>query len=413
MSRLVTAAVLTLLTALPATAQKRPVTVDDVLGMKAVGAPMVSPDGTRVIYTVRQWESEKDRMEARTRIWMVPVAGGVARQITFGERGDTQPQWSPDGRYISFVSARGPAAGDDPPRGQIYLMRADGGEAWKLTDVKESVASYSWAPDSTRLAFVMTDPRSSEDEATLKKRDDERVFEGDFRYQHVWVIGVDGKGIPARISSGTDYTVGGAPSWSPDGKRLAFSAKPTSMSRDARSDVYIADAAGGAIEKVSTNPGADAAPEWSPAGNLIAWVGEPMTAKAIADGTYPGYVGNGHLILYDVAAKTLKDISPKEFDLDPGTPRWSSDGRTITVVAGKRSYTEAFSLDVASGKYTQLTQQKTLQYGSRSKDGKVVAVTMDSPEMPSEIHVTDATFATFRKLTDTNPPAATFALGAT
>ena len=148
MSRLVTAALLTLLTALPAAAQKRPVTVDDVLGMKGIGTPMVSPDGTRVIYTVRQWESEKDRMESRTRIWMVPVAGGAARQITFGERGDSQPQWSPDGRYISFVSARGAATGDDPPRGQIYLMRADGGEAWKLTDSKESIASYSWSPDS-------------------------------------------------------------------------------------------------------------------------------------------------------------------------------------------------------------------------------------------------------------------------
>ena len=193
MSRLLTAAVVTLLAVLPAYAQKRPVTVDDVLGMKAVGSPMVSPDGTRVIYTVRQWESEKDRMESRTRIWMVPVAGGASRQITFGERGDSQPQWSPDGRYISFVSARGASTGDDPPRGQLYLMRADGGEAWKLTDAKESIASYSWAPDSTRVAFVSTDARSSDDESNVRKRDDERVFEGDFRYQHVWVMAVDGK----------------------------------------------------------------------------------------------------------------------------------------------------------------------------------------------------------------------------
>ena len=73
-----------------------------MLNLKAVGSPVVSPDGTQVLYTVRQWEAEKDRMESRTRIWKVPVAGGAARQITFGERGDSQPQWSPDGRYISF-----------------------------------------------------------------------------------------------------------------------------------------------------------------------------------------------------------------------------------------------------------------------------------------------------------------------
>src|SRR5262245_41356177 len=250
MSRFVTAALLTLLTALPAAAQRRAVTVDDVLGMKGVGAPMVSPDGTRVIYTVRQWESEKDRMEARTRIWMVPVTGGSSRQITFGERGDSQPQWSPDGRYISFVSARGPATADDPPRGQIYLMRADGGEAWKLTDSKEQVASYSWAPDSSRIAFVTSDPRSADEDANIKKRDDERVFEGDFRYQHIWVIPADGKGTASRVTSGTAYTVGGAPSWSPDSKRLAFSAKPTTMLRDNRSDVYLVEASGGSTERI-------------------------------------------------------------------------------------------------------------------------------------------------------------------
>jgi len=413
MSRLVTAALLTLSIALPAAAQKRPVTVDDVLGMKGVGTPMVSPDGTRVVYTVRQWESEKDRMESRTRIWMVPVAGGAARQITFGERGDSQPQWSPDGRYISFVSARGAASGDDPPRGQIYLMRADGGEAWKLTDSKESIASYSWSPDAARIAFVATDARSSDEEANARKRDDERVFENDFRYQHIWVIGVDGKSAASRVTSGTNYTVGGSPSWSPDSKRFAFSAKPTTMIRDARSDVYIADAAGGSIDKITTNPGSDGQPEWSPAGNLIAWVGEPMSAKAIGDGTYPGYVGNGHLMLYDVAAKTTKDASSAEFDLEPGAPRWSPDGRSLTFVSGKRAYSDAFSFDVASGKYTQLTQQKTLQYGSRSKDGKVVAVTMDGPAMPNDVHVTDAAFGSFRKLTDTNPQSTAFALGDT
>src|SRR5262245_43718392 len=84
-------------------AQKRAVAIDDVMNLKSVGAATVSPDGTQVIYTVRQWEADKDRMESRTRIWRVPAAGGESRQITFGERGDTQPQWSPDGRHISFL----------------------------------------------------------------------------------------------------------------------------------------------------------------------------------------------------------------------------------------------------------------------------------------------------------------------
>jgi hypothetical protein len=150
------------------TPNQTPVTIDDVLALKSVASAMVSPDGTQVLYTVRGWEQEGDRMESRTRIWKVAVAGGPARQITFGERGDAQPQWSPDGRHISFVSARGSGSGDDAPKAQIYVMRTDGGEAWKLTDAKENVASYSWAPDSSRIAYVTTEPRSADQEAAIR-----------------------------------------------------------------------------------------------------------------------------------------------------------------------------------------------------------------------------------------------------
>ena len=89
-------------------------------------------------------------------------------------------------------------------------------------------------------------------------------------------------------------------------------------------------------------------------------------------------------MIYDVAAKAAKDVSSRDLDVDPGSPQWSADGRQILFVAGKRAYSEVFSYDLAIGKYAQLTKQKTLQYGSRSKDGKVVAVTMDSPTMPAK-----------------------------
>jgi dipeptidyl aminopeptidase/acylaminoacyl peptidase len=358
-------------------------------------------------------------MESRTRIWQVPAAGGAARQITFGERGDSQPQWSPDGRHISFVSARGPASGDDAPKAQIYLMRSDGGEAWKLTDARENISSYSWAPDSARIAYVTTDPRTPDQEAAVKRRDDARVFEGDFRFQHLWTIEIEpsaGPGSPrqtTRVTDGAAYTVTGPPSWAPDSARLAFSAKPTSMIRDYRSDVYVADVASKAIEKISPNAGPDTNPQWSPDGGHIAWIAEPTTAKAIGDGTLPSYIGHGHLMVYDVNRKTARDAWSSNFDVDVSAPHWTADGKQIVFVAGKRSYAEAFRFDLASGSYTQLTRERTLSYGSRSKDGSVVAVTMDSPQMPADVYVTDAAFSTFRKLTDTNPQAASFALGET
>lgn len=397
----------------------RPVTIDDVLDLKAVGSPQVSPDGSRVLYTVRAWEKQGERMESRTHIWVVGVEGGDARQITFGERGESQPRWSPDGRYISFVAARGSGTGDNAPRPQVYLMRADGGEAAALTEAKEGVKAYSWSPDSRRIAYITTDPRSDEEEAALRRRDDERVFEGDFRYDHIWTIDVPAEGAASerreavRLTEGRDYTVLDAPTWAPDGTRVAFAAKTTPMLRDSRSDVYVAEIASRRVQKISTNPGADGEPSWSPDGATIAWVSEPVTADALGDGTLPSYIGLGHLMLYDVARGTITDAYRPDLGVEPRGLEWTPDSRAILFGAGRRTYNEIFRFDVASRTYTALTREKTIAYGSRSRDGQVVAVTMDTPTTPAEVYVTDSSFANLRRLTTTNPQAASFALGET
>ena len=407
---LVAAALVLVSISSPLAQGKRAVTFDDVLAIKAVGGATLSPDGSQVLYTVRQWVAEKERMEARTHIWSVATNGSTpARQITSGEKGDSQPQWSPDGKFISFVSARG--AGEDV-KAQVYVMRADGGEAARLTDSKENVSSYSWSPDNTRIAYVTTDARSAAEEANLKKRDDERVFEGDFRYAHAWVIDVTTK-TATRISEGTNYTVAGAPSWAPDGKRFVFGAGATPMLRDNRRDIYLANIDTKQIEKLSTNFGSDTSPRWSPDGQSIAWTSEPYTGPPLPDGTAPGVTMQSKLMLYDVAARSVKDVSSPAFDTDAGNPVWTAEGNRVMFVAGKRAYSEAFAYDLTSGRYTQLSSKRTMQGASISKDGRTIALTMDAPDSASEVYVTDPAFQTFRKLTTTNPQLAEMAQGDT
>jgi dipeptidyl aminopeptidase/acylaminoacyl peptidase len=388
---------------------KRAATFDDVLNIKAIQGATVSPDGRHVVYGVRQWVSEQEKMESRTHIWKVATDGSSpARQISFGEKGDTQAQFSPDGKFISFVSARG--AGE--PKAQIYLMPIDGGEAWKLTDAKENVSAYSWAPDSSRIAYVATDPRPADEEANIKKRDDERVFEGDFRFAHAWVVDVTSK-QSTRITEGTTWTVQGAPSWSPDGKRFVIATAATPMLRDNRRDVVIVDLASKQAEKITSNWGADGSPRWSQDGATIAFTSEPNTTAPLPDGTASGVVMQSRLMLYDVKARTIKDTLTPQFDSEAGNPIWTNEGTRVMFVTGKRAYNEAFAYDVTSGTYTQLSQKRTINGTSISKDGKTIVVTMDAPDSATEIYVTDPSFANLKRLTNTNPQLAEVAQGET
>ena len=410
MRKLIAIAIACLATASLSAQSKRPATFDDVMNIKTIQGATISPDGKTVIYAVREWVDEPDgKKESRAHVWRVPAdASAQARQITWGDKGESQAQFSPDGKFISFVAARGAA----DAKSQIYVMPIEGGEAWKLTDAKENVSAYSWAPDNTHVAFVATDARSNDEETNIKKRDDERVFEGDFRYAHAWVVDVATKQA-TRITEGTNYTLQGAPSWSPDGKRFVFGAAATPMLRDNRRDVYIADVSSKHVDKVSTNFGNDGSPRWSQDGSTIAWLTEPNNTAPLPDQTAAGVIGQQHLVLYDVNARTIKDVASTSFDIEPGNPTFTNEGKRVLFTAGRRAYNEVFAYDLTSGSYTQLTQRKTINSTSVSKDGKTILLTMDAPDSAAELYVTDPSFASPKRLTNTNPQLAAIAQGET
>ena len=389
----------------------------DVMRIKSVGGVSLSPDGGKVLYTVSAWEHPAargdtalgDRHERRSHVWIVPAAGGVPRQLTYGERGESQPTWSPDGQTIAFVAARGTGTGDDAPRPQLWLLPADGGEARQLTTARDGVSGYSWSPNSAQIAYVTSDTLTREQEAKRRRRDDPQVYEGDFRLNHLWVIEV-ASGKTTKITSGA-FTVSGAPHWSPDGTRLAFSASPTPMIRDERRDAYVVDVASLRLDRISTGSDVESTPQFSPDGRTLAFTMLPHEFAPHKDGIMPRTLRNARLVTFDLATRTLTNLARPDFDVSPGQARWSPDGKQLWFTASDRVYQSLYVYDVASKRYSKRSRTALVGGLSSSADGNTLALVIDAPDMPGEVYVQRGAGWAPTRVTTTNSWLAERALG--
>ena len=245
---------------------------NDVYELVNAGDPRISPDGTRVAYTVTEVDSEAN--DYRGAIWVAPLDGSSEpRRFTSGERRDSTPRWSPDGKWLAFASNRG----DEKTPSNLYVIPAEGGEARKLTDLKEAVEAIVWSPDSTRIAYttrVRDEAYQEEDEKKRAPRRFTRVFHkldsvgftGD-RRKHVFVVGLD-DGESRQVTSG-DFEHDN-PAWSPDGKQLVFNGM-----RDEKWDtqlinrLYLVDATGGEPKALTGDEGSYEQPTFSLDGSRI------------------------------------------------------------------------------------------------------------------------------------------------
>ncbi|MBI1810214.1 MAG: S9 family peptidase [Gemmatimonadetes bacterium] len=404
--------------AIAAAQSKRPMTADDLMSIRAVGGVAVSPNGERVLYTVSAWEHPNakgdtalgDKHDRRSHVWIVPFAGGPSRQLTNSERGEAQPSWSPDGGTIAFVSARGAGTAEEPPKPQLWLLAADGGEGWQLTHARDGVVAYSWSPDGKRIAYLTPDTLSREAEGKLRRRDDSKVFEGDLRLNHLWVIDLATKRA-TKLTSGT-FTVRSAPSWSPDGASLAFDASPTPLIRDGRRDAYLVDVASGTLDRLTTTSDVESAPVFSPDGKALAFTFMPQDWKPNKDGISARTVRNVHLVTWNVATRSLTDHASAAFDVSAGQPQWSTDGHHLRFTASDHVWQNLFDYDLDNHRYSALTRETIVAGFSASHDGSHLALVLDTPTRPAEVYTQDAARSAPVRITDTNPWLAGVALGA-
>jgi dipeptidyl aminopeptidase/acylaminoacyl peptidase len=371
------------------TPAKRPLKPSDVYRLQSLSDPQISPDGNWVAYTLSSVDSVKNKRNAD--IWMNSWDGKESIQLTHSSDGESQPRWSPDGKYLSFTSSRGGLSGS-----QIWLMDRRGGEAKQLTDLKKGdLSEYAWSPDGKKIALVISSQADTSKSKTPKPIVIDRYqFKQDVegyltkKTTHLYLYDITTKKIDTLTKGIYDET---SPKWSPDGTQIAFLSNRTpDPDRNDNTDIWVIDAKPNAqMKQITTWTGRDNAAEWSPDGKQIAYL------RTTSSENY---------IMYDqsILCVISKDggepkLLTKTLDRPVGTPRWAKDGLSINAIVtdDRTRYIAQFA--VVDGKMTKvLGGNRTFNTIERHPSGNFLA-TMSDSQTPTEIYVLDG--GNIRRLT--------------
>jgi dipeptidyl aminopeptidase/acylaminoacyl peptidase len=392
--------------AAPAEAQQqRPMTAQDLWSMGRVGAPAVSPDGRNVVYTVTHYDLETDR--GRTHLWLVPVAGGEPRQLTHGDASASSPAWSPDGRSIAFVTARG-----DDGR-QIWLMPAAGGEARQLTRVEGGASGPVWSPDGSLMAFtsriwVEGDEGGDRLRRLAESRSSALVYD-ELMYRH-WDTWTDGRrshvfAVDPATGEARDLTpgpydtppigLGGFHDYdlSQDGTELAFVRNvdvPTAVGTG--NNVWLVPTGGGDPTRLSTGDGNDVSPRYSPDGRWIAWLSQAR----------PGFEADrAVLVLHDRQSGAQRPLTGA-FDGSVSSFQWSPDSRTIFFNAQDEVNVRIYRVALRDGTVRPVTGGAFDGAFDLVGNGSQLVVARQHAHRPTELVVVDDRGRERRRLTRVN-----------
>ena len=452
-SRLVFVLVAITLVVVPVFAQKRNIAERDLFSFIWIADPQVAPDGSRIAFVRVTVNNRKDGYD--TAIWMVPTAGGEARQLTAGPR-DSTPRWAPDGQSICFV--RSPEKDGRPDAPQLFMLSLQGGEAFQFTSIPRGAGNPQWSPDGKMIAFgnsataeelakaretlpvpapapatqpapsptatPVSSPRPSPERESDVRVITRAVYRNndagylDFKHPgHIWVVSAprtsEEKVTPKQLTSGR-YSEGNG-TWAKDSSRIYF----VSDRRDepyyelGKTDIYFVSATGGQPTKLTSIDMGTGALSISPDGKRVAFYGS--VNQPVRSYTQPD------LWVMELASNAQPKNLTANFDWDLGagvggdntaprggggaTPVWSADGRSIVALYGKEGKANLGAFDASTGRQTDVTTGNQAVVSFRATpDGAKFGVLISTPTRIGDLFWLDKPGATPKQLTNFNQP---------
>jgi dipeptidyl aminopeptidase/acylaminoacyl peptidase len=381
-----------IITPTPTPPPQRTLKPEDYAQLRDVDEPNISPDGNSVVYVVKKADMEKDKLPGN--LWLAKWDGSENRALTYGNKSQSHPRWSPDGKWIAFLSGRE----DENEVDQLWIMSSSGGEAQKFTDLKGNVDDFAWSPDSKRIVLVVHDPDPREPEKKEKEKKtvppiviDRFFFKHDIdgyltdRWSHLQLLDLAPRKIDVITSGKHDEFL---PAWSPDGNEIAFVTKRgDDPDRTENWDVYVIGAQPGAKERqVTTSPEADphpdleSAPAWSPDGKTIAYIhgGDPKKIEYAV-----------HTLAVIPAGGGEAKVLTQNLDRNVEQPHWSPDSKSVFVVLEDDGAKTLVRVPIAGGApETVVGGRRSVTSYDVSKNGKVT-VRASTPDSPYEIFATE------------------------
>jgi dipeptidyl aminopeptidase/acylaminoacyl peptidase len=365
---------------------KRPITPADIYRFQNITDAHVSPDGKWVCYVLATVDFAKDKRNED--VWMISWDGKQNVQLTNSPDGESTPRWSPDNKYLSFLSSRndGEEKDDDKDVEQLWLLNRLGGEAKKISNVKGEIQDYFWSPDASKILLVMKDQDFS-DTAKSKVRDPYVMNRYHFKQDyigyldsgaiHLYVLDVATTKIDTLTKGVYDET---EPQWSPDGKQIVFVSNRTeNPDKNENTDIYVMDATpNAAMKKLTTWTGVDHSPEWSSDGKYIAYLqsssnenftmyGEDMLAVVSRDGSE-------------------QRVLSKSVDRPISNAQWSKDGKTIFALMEDDRQSNVVSFDMKTGNLTKVaTGDRVFSSIELNKANGDWITFVSEPQRPTEL----------------------------